>query len=328
MKDQIQQAFPLGMGCWAIGGPFYHANESLGWGTVDDTESVKTLHAAYDHGVRIFDTAAVYGAGHSERILGKALGAREDCIVVTKLGLKFDESSKQLIGPDTNPASVLPYIEDSLRRLQRDAIDVLLLHLNDLPVDKALPLFAEMNKACEQGKVKSIGWSTDYPDSIRAMSDHKDFIAIEHCLNVFVDTPAVQDAVLESGMVPLIRSPLAMGVLTGKYTKETRFAVDDNRSRDEAWRDYFVDAAVDPIHLSNLEAVRECLTIGGRTLTQGALNWIMAKSPDNISIPGARLPAQIIESASAVEFGPLPENTMKEIEELIVRSPEGEPKDR
>jgi len=326
MKEEIQAAFPLGMGCWAIGGPFYHGNESLGWGAVDDAESVRTLHAAYDHGIRIFDTAAVYGAGHSERIVGKALGAREECIIVTKFGLKFDESSRNLMGPESNPAAVLPAIEESLRRLQRDAIDVCLLHLNDLSIAEAGLLFTEMNKACEQGKVKSFGWSTDYPDSIKAMSDQKNFIAVEHCLNVFVDSP--QNAVLESGLIPLIRSPLAMGVLTGKYTKETRFAKDDNRSRDEAWRDYFVDAAVDPTHLSNLEAVRECLTIGGRTLTQGSLNWIMAKSPSNIPIPGARIPAQIIESARAVEFGALPENTMIEIEKLINRRAEGEAQDR
>jgi len=104
MKDQIEKAVPLGMGCWAIGGPFYHGEESLGWGAVDDQESIRTLHAAYDHGIRIFDTAAVYGAGHSERVVGTAIGGREDCIVVTKLGIKFDESSRQLIGPETNPA--------------------------------------------------------------------------------------------------------------------------------------------------------------------------------------------------------------------------------
>jgi len=197
-----------------------------------------------------------------------------------------------------------------------------------IQLDKAEPLFAEMGKACKQGKVKSIGWSTDYPDSIAAMSNSENFIAVEHCLNVFVDTPSVQKAVLESGFIPLIRSPLAMGVLTGKYTKETRFAKDDNRSRDEAWRDYFVDSAVDPIHLKNLAAVRECLTVDGSTLTQGALNWIMAKSDHNIPIPGARKPDQIIESAGAVEFGALPQNTMEEIEKLIERRPEGEPQDR
>ena len=328
MKDRILSTFSIGMGCWAIGGPFYNGNESLGWGAVDDKESARTLHAAYDSGIRIFDTAAAYGAGHSETILGEAIGAREDCIIVTKLGLEFDESSKELIGPVSDSAAVMPAIEESLRRLQRETIDVLLLHLNDLPIDKAEHLFQEMNKACEQGKVKGIGWSTDYPESIKAMSDHKNFIAIEHCLNVFVDSPSVQDAVSDSGFIPLIRSPLAMGVLTGKYTIDTRFDKNDNRSRNEAWRDYFIDAAVDPIHLSNLEAVRECLTVDGRSLTQGALNWIMAKSPNSIPIPGARTVDQITESASAAEFGPLPEHTMKEIEILINRSPEGNPRGR
>lgn len=328
MKDQFKTSIPLGMGCWAIGGPFYHNDESLGWGPVDDDQSIRTLHAAYDHGIRIFDTAAVYGAGHSERVIGRALGKREDCIIVTKLGLNFDETSKQLVGPETSPDAVLPAIEASLKRLQRDSIDLLLLHLNDLSVEQAQPLFEAMNNACHQGKVKSIGWSTDYPDSIETMSDTPNFIAIEHCLNVFVDTPSVQNAVLDNDLIPLIRSPLAMGVLTGKYTKDTRFGKEDNRSRDEAWRDYFVDAAVDPIHLKNLEAIRECLTFGGRTLTQGALNWVMAKSSGNIPIPGARIPAQIIESAGAVEFGPLPDNVMSDIEALIERRPEGEPRDR
>ena len=159
-------------------------------------------------------------------------------------------------------------------------------------------------------------------------SDYPNFIAIEHCLNVFVDTPTMQKSVAKSDLIALNRSPLAMGVLTGKYNTQTKFSNDDNRSRNEAWRGYFIDAAVDRSHLANLEAVRECLTIGGRTLTQGALNWIMAKSENNIPIPGARKPGQIIESAGAVESGPLPEDTMLEIEKLISRRPEGEPRDR
>jgi len=171
MKEQIQSTFPLGMGCWAIGGPFYHGEESLGWGAVDDDESIRTLHAAYDHGIRIFDTAAVYGAGHSEEVVGKALGKHQDSIIVTKLGLNFDEKSKELTGPESDPAAVLPAIEASLKRLQRESIDLLLLHLNDLSPKEAEPLFAEMDKACQQGKVASIGWSTDYPESIEAMSD-------------------------------------------------------------------------------------------------------------------------------------------------------------
>lgn len=328
MKDQIKSTFPLGMGCWAIGGPFFHGNESLGWGEVSDQESIDTLHAAYDHGVKLFDTAAVYGAGHSESILGKALRGRNDCFIVTKLGLRFDEQSRQLLGPDLDPANAHAAIEQSIKRLQRERIDLLLLHLNDLPIEDALPLFDEMNTAVEQGKVGCIGWSTDHPDKVNAISGYSNFTAIEHCLNVFVDTPTMQKSVADNDLIALIRSPLAMGVLTGKYNAQTIFSEDDNRSRDEAWRDYFVDAMVDPTHLANLESVRECLTVGGRTLTQGALNWIMAKSELNIPIPGARKPNQIIESAGAVAFGPLPEDTMQEIEKLISRPPEGKARDR
>ncbi|MBX2836077.1 MAG: aldo/keto reductase [Gammaproteobacteria bacterium] len=316
------------MGCWAIGGPFYSGEESLGWGVVDDAQSIRALHAAYDHGIRIFDTAAVYGAGHSERIVGEALKGRNDCLVVTKFGLRFDEVSKQVLGTNTDPAHVALAIDESLIRLQRESIDLLLLHLNDLSTGIADPLFHEMTKACENGKIKSFGWSTDYPDSVKVAARYDNFVAVEHCMNVFVDTPTIQKEITNNNLIPLIRSPLAMGVLTGKYTAETRFPKNDNRSREEAWRDYFVDSSVAPIHLRNLEAVRECLMNGGRTLTQGALNWIMAKSPVNIPIPGARTADQIIESARSVEFGPLPENIMDEIEALIERSPEGEPRDR
>lgn len=328
MKDTLRTTFPIGMGCWAIGGPFFHEDAPLGWGDVDDDESIDAVHAAYDCGVRVFDTAAVYGAGHSERVLGRALARRHDGIVVTKLGLKFDESSRQLLGPDSDPSNVGLAIEQSLRRLQRERIDVMLLHLNDLPVDAAEPLFDEMDKAVEQGKVGSLGWSTDYPDRIDAVGNRPNFIAVEHCLNVFVDTPTMQQSVAQNDLIALIRSPLAMGVLTGKYTAHTRFSDNDNRARDEAWRDYFVDAAVDPVHLANLEAVRDCLTVGGRSLTQGALAWIMARSSNNLPIPGARTRSQIMESAGAVEFGPLQDAVMREIENLIVRRPEGEPRDR
>lgn len=328
MKDAMKGVLPLGMGCWAIGGPFYGDGQSLGWGEVDDAESIRTLHAAYDHGVRLFDTAAVYGAGHSERIVGDALKERSDCLIVTKLGLAFNENNKQVTGADTTPANVCLAIDSSLRRLQRDSIDLLLLHLNDLSVESAEPLFNEMEKARQDGKIQHFGWSTDYPDRVAVSSGYEHFIAVEHCMNVFVDTPTIQKTIAEHNLTALIRSPLAMGVLTGKYTNQTRFSSDDNRSRDEAWRDYFVGSAVDPVHLKNLDAVRECLSIGGRSLTQGALGWIMARSENNIPIPGARTPEQIIESAGAIEYGALPEETMAEIELLIDRRPEGQPRDR
>ena len=170
MKDVIASTFPLGMGCWAIGGPYHHEQQSLGWGAVDDKESIDTMHAAYDHGVRIFDNAAVYGTGHSESVLDQAIHKRDGCIVATKIGLDFSANSKKLIGAVTDPSMVLPAIDASLKRLQRDSIDLLLLHLNDLPIAGASPLFQEMDKAYLQGKIQGFDWSTDYPASVDAYS--------------------------------------------------------------------------------------------------------------------------------------------------------------
>ena len=327
-SELLYQAPRQGMGCWAIGGPFFAGESSLGWGKVDDAESVRAVHAAYDAGIRIFDTAAVYGAGHSEHILGQALANKSECLIITKAGLAFDEQSKQVVGEDTNAANILPAIDASLRRLQRDTIDVLLLHLNELPIAQAEPLFAAMELAREQGKIRAYGWSTDYPGNVDAFATQAGFQAVEHAMNLFVDVPTIQKTIEEHDLTPLIRSPLAMGVLTGKYTQATRFPSDDNRSRDEAWKDYFVDCGVAPIYLQQLDSIKECLSVGGRSLAQGALGWLMAKSERNIPLPGARTAAQVIENAAALEFGPLPANAMAEIETLIQRTPEGEARSR
>lgn len=119
-----------------------------------------------------------------------------------------------------------------------------------------------------------------------------------------------------------------MGVLTGKFTAQMRFPEDDNRSREEGWRNDFVDSAVAPLHLKNPDVIRESLMRSGCSLTQGALGWIMAKSPHNIPIPGARTDDQIVESAGANELGLLSEDVMSEIETLIEHRAEGEPRDR
>src|SRR5512142_2875236 len=93
---------PMGMGCWAIGGPFWSGETPHGWGEVDDAESVRAIHAALDLGITLFDTANVYGAGHSERVLGRALaGKRSKVVIATKFNAVFDEETRQVTGSDT-----------------------------------------------------------------------------------------------------------------------------------------------------------------------------------------------------------------------------------
>ena len=97
----------VGMGCWAIGGPFWDGETPLGWGEVDDQESIRAVHAALDRGVDFFDTANVYGAGHSERVLGQAVaGRRPQVVIATKFSSVFDETTRQVTGSDATPGGI------------------------------------------------------------------------------------------------------------------------------------------------------------------------------------------------------------------------------
>ncbi|UWR21769.1 aldo/keto reductase [Sulfitobacter sp. S190] len=328
MRFLDQDILPMGMGCWAIGGQFYAGAEPHGFPGIDDAESERAIRATLEAGLRVFDTAAVYGAGHSERVLGRALKGTRDAIVVSKLGTAVDEDTRQVLHDETEPGEVMPAIERSLRRLGRDHVDVMLLHLNALPIETARPIFEQMERARAQGKLRAYGWSTDFPESIRAMCDLEGFVGVEHAMNIFVDVPTIQKTVSDSGLVALLRSPLAMGVLTGKYDSTTVMPDTDVRSVNSVKRDYFQDAKPAAAHLRNLAAIRELLQTDGRTLGQGALCWLLAKSDRNIPVPGARTERQAAENAGAVAFGPLPAHVMAEIETLIDRPPEGPPRAR
>ena len=126
----------MGMGCWAIGGPFWAGETPLGWGEVDDAESTRALLKAFELGVTFFDTADAYGTGHSEKLLGNAFQSMRDKVVIaTKFGNIIDDESKQLVGTDATPNFIRSACEASLRRLQTDYIDLYQFHLNDYPIE-------------------------------------------------------------------------------------------------------------------------------------------------------------------------------------------------
>ncbi|MBL4811133.1 MAG: aldo/keto reductase [Rhodobacteraceae bacterium] len=314
---------PLGMGCWPIGGAMFAGGQSVGYTNIDDAESTRTIHAALAAGITLFDTAAAYGAGHAERLLAGALKDRPDALVVTKIGLAINEKTKQLTGDETDPAQVLPAIDACLSRLGRDHIDLLFLHLNALPIAQAEPLFDAMESARAAGKIRAYGWSTDFCDRVVAMADRPGFVAVEHATNVLADTPRIRNVIRENQLTALIRSPLAMGLLGGKYGAEARVPANDIRASGRS--DYFKDAQADPVFLAKLDAVRALLTSGGRSLVQGALGWLWAKGDMIIPIPGARNVEQIEGIAGALAFGALPDHVMAQIETLIEREPEDTP---
>ena len=125
----------IGFGGWPIAGPFYDGDLQLGYARIDDEEAIALVRRAADSGIAFFDTAAVYGAGHSERLIGKALGNRQDVVVATKFGPVFDEQTKQVTGLDLSPAGIAQQVENSLRRLGRERIDATLQERAGIVID-------------------------------------------------------------------------------------------------------------------------------------------------------------------------------------------------
>jgi aryl-alcohol dehydrogenase-like predicted oxidoreductase len=309
------------MGCWAIGGPFSEGETPLGWGDVDDDESVRAIHAALDRGVSFFDTANVYGAGHSERVLASALaGRRQEAVIATKFNAVFDEHSRQVTGTDASPEGIRRALEASLQRLETDYIDLYLFHDNGYPAADAEPVRDTLESLVDAGKIRCYGWSTDFEDRAAVFAEGLHCSAIELQLNVLDDNPAVIGLCERQDLAAINRGPLAMGLLTDRYTAETHASIDDVRgSRSPEWMKYFKNGRPGPEWLARRDAVREILCSEGRTVAQGAIAWLWARSPKTIPIPGFRTVAQVEENTAALAYGPLSAGQMAQIDALLER---------
>lgn len=308
----------LGFGCWAIGGPFWAGMQPLGWGEVSDEESIQAIHKSLELGVNFFDTADVYGAGHSERVLARALkGKREQVVIATKFGNMFDETSKQITGSDASPAYIRAACEASLRRLETDYIDLYQLHTGDLSFEAAIEARDTLEQLVSEGLIRAYGWSTDDPTRAELLAVGEHCVAVQHQLNVLEDNPVMLETCERLNLASINRGPLAMGLLTGKFSNEIKLQTSDVRAVSPEWMAYFKDGVPNPEWLARLEAIREVLTSAGRTLGQGALAWIWARSPKTVPIPGCRTVAQAEQNAQALEFGPLTAAQMLKIVRLL-----------
>ena len=315
------QVSAVGLGCWAIGGPFWAGDDAVGWGEVDDDESIGAIHRALDLGVNFLDTADVYGAGHSERVLGHALAGRRDQVVIaTKFGNTFDESTRQITGSDASPEHIRQACEASLQRLNTDYVDLYQFHLNDYDPDQAGAVRDVLEELVKEGKIRYYGWSTDFTDRARVFAEGPTCTTVQHQMNVLEDAGPMIALCEQLGLGSINRGPLAMGLLTGKYRADSKLASDDVRGdKSPAWMKYFEDGKPNPEWLKKLEAIREILTSGGRTLAQAALAWIWARSEQTIPIPGFRTVRQVEENCAAMQFGPLSAKQMREIDTLLSR---------
>ena len=303
------------MGCWAIGGPWRFTNSEgeeipAGWSTVTDDESIAAIHAALAAGATLFDTAANYGAGHSEELLGKALGKhRGDVVIATKFGYLVDSDSRTV---RTDHSVVLGNLrgdcEASLRRLDTDYIDIYQLHVEDFPIDQAPEVVAALEELVADGKIRAYGWSTDNPEAAAAFAAGEHCTAVQFAYNIFSEKYGIRELLTSADLGGIARSPLAMGLLTGKMTPETTFPDDDVRSEldlSEGRPAFLLDLATE---------VRETLTAGGHSPAQGALAWILTSDARVVPIPGCKTPDQVRENLGALHLGPLTQDQMIHIE--------------
>lgn len=305
---------PIGLGTWAIGGAMGSGDQPLGYAGVDDAESRRAIATALDLGARLFDTADAYGAGHSESLLGEALAGRDDVLVATKFGNTIDEGSRQLTGQDVSPAYVRSALAASLRRLNRDRIDLYQIHTPAMSADEAEDLTAELERLVEAGDIRWWGPSTDDPAVVRRFAAAPHCAAVQFGLNLFDDAAELRALCASEGLDMLGRSPLAMGLLGGRYSAASRLPDDDVRGRQPAWLRWFRDGAPAPEFLDRLASVRTALTADRRTLAQGALGWVLALEPAVVPIPGFRNADQVREDLGAM---PLPAEAFAAVEAAL-----------
>jgi aryl-alcohol dehydrogenase-like predicted oxidoreductase len=302
----------VGFGAWAIGGPAELGGLAVGWGEVDDRDSIRALEAAFDEGINFYDTSDVYGMGHSEELLARVFGKRRAQVVIATKGGNINDEAGQWQKIFTGEF-LARRVEDSLRRLRTDYIDLYQLHTprNDEEYRQALGSAETMDRLVEQGKLRAYGLSIGPVEhGLRAIGDG--FGATLQVVYNLLERgpeekllPAAKEA--NYGIIP--RVPLASGFLTGKYADDARFEKRDHRSRltAEQKKDWVEK-------VSRLKPIAKEL---GLTMTQLALQYILASDAVSVVIPGARSADQARQNAAAGKLPPLSDAAVKRIREAV-----------
>jgi aryl-alcohol dehydrogenase-like predicted oxidoreductase len=299
---------PLGLGTARMAGIGWREDITPQVTPESKREAIRGIRAAVDLGITFFDTADNYGDGLSEIVLGEALRGIHGVVVATKFG--EDPIPDQQDPWSLDAVIVQQKCEASLRRLGFDCIDLYLLHRRDYPQDQAPALIEVLEDLVRIGKIRNYGWSTDDVERARLFANGEHCIAIEHRLNVFNDNPDMLELCRTQDLASLNRVPLLMGVLSGRWSPETKLEEGDPRMK---WfeQEEFLKL------LACTRQIEPYLTVQGRSYVQGALGWIWAKSPLTIPLPGFRNMEQVKELAQAQQFGPLSSDAMRAIEEQL-----------
>jgi aryl-alcohol dehydrogenase-like predicted oxidoreductase len=277
----------IGFGAWAIGGGAMIGNTAIGWGNTDDAASVKAIHAAIDAGITFFDTADIYGLGHSEELLGKEIGSNKEMIIATKVG---NVSRNNQFTIDYTKEYIIKACEQSLRRLQRDVIDYYQLHtarINHLQNDECI---AAMRQLQQEGKIRYWGLSLNTFEPLA----EAEFLVSQNVGNGFQlvlniinqkALPLLQQAAV-NGYGLIARMPLQFGLLTGKFDEQSYFPENDHR-KNRITKEIINAILLATEHIWSLCKKYNC------SKTQLALSYTLSYSEISTVIPGIRTAEQV-----------------------------------
>ena len=296
----------LGYGAWGIGGkPF--------WKIESDENSILSIKKAVDLGINIFDTAPVYGFGHSEVLLGKALlQRRKDVIIATKCGMRWEREELRAIEKKADRESILEEINLSLQRLQTDYIDLYQVHWpdEDTSIEETMEALLEIQKA---GKIRHIGVSNYSVDQIKESLKYGQIVSLQPMYSMLerdIENRALPFCI-ENNIGIICYSPLASGVLTGKYDENTRF---------KDWRGHnIIGNFTGEVFKSHIAKVRKISKIAqelGKTTAQLALNWLVHQKGVTTALVGVKNPDQIEQNAGAVGWD-IPDEDLKNIANIL-----------
>lgn len=294
----------LSFGAWAIGGT---------WGPVQEEESLAALRRALDLGVNFFDTADVYGDGLSERLIAKLRQETKQPIhIATKAGRRLDPH----VASGYNRANLTAFVERSLKNLDTEALDLLQLHCPPTEVYYMPEVFGVLDDLVQAGKLQYYGVSVEKVEEALKAIEYPNVQTVQIIFNLFRQRPAdlfFQQAQLRRVGI-LARVPLSSGMLTGKFTAQSKFASDDHRAFNRAGEAFDRGETFSGVdYETGLKAVEELkkLCPPGMSLTQFALRWILMFDAVTCAIPGAKRPAQAEENFAAADLPPLSDEVMR-----------------